>query len=153
VSQSDEDLLDDETAGRLLAELGDALASEITGDHVEAAINAFWVARTGALVAELEEHLDAQQRASVRGPDVARQHVYRLDALSVSLTVDAIDRKVDGRIVGDWAGARWLDSRGSSCDLDLDDAGRFRVALRDGPAAVEVAMADGRTVRTRWTLL
>lgn len=153
MSQQDEDLLDDDAADRLLVELGDALAAEITDEHLDAAINAFWVARTDALVAELEEHLDAGQRASVRGGADARQHIYRVDALSVSLTVDAVEHRVDGRIEGDCSSARWLDARGSSRLLELDDSGRFRVTPQQGPAAVEVALTDGRIVRTRWTLL
>ena len=102
MSDVDEVLLDDDAADLLLAELGDALAGEITDAHLEAAVNAFWVARTDALIAEVEEHLDAGQRASLRGVTAERQHLYRLDALSVSLTVDSVDRRVAGRIEGDW---------------------------------------------------
>ncbi len=93
MSDVDEVLLDDEAADLLLAELGEALAGEITDEHLEAAVNAFWIARTDALIAEVEEHLDAGQRASHRGGTAERQHLYRLDALSVSLTVDSIDRQ------------------------------------------------------------
>ena len=153
MSQLDDDLIDDEAADRLLVELGDALAAEITDASIEGAINAFWVARTDALVAELDEHLDADQRASVRGRSDPRQHVYRFDALAVSLTVDDVDRRVEGRIQGDCATAHWLDARGEARPLELDDGGRFRVNLQPGPAAVEVALRDGRRVRTRWTLL
>jgi hypothetical protein len=153
MSQVDEDLIDDDAADRLLAELTDVFAAEITDDYLDAAVNAFWVARTDALVAELDEHLDAGQRASVRGNTDARQHLFRLDALSVSLTVDAIDRRVEGRISQDCSSARWLDASGSSRPLDLDDRRRFAVTPEHGPAAVEIALADGRLVRTRWTLL
>ena len=112
MSDVDEVLLDDEAADLLLAELGDALAGEITDEHLEAAVNAFWIARTDALIAEVEEHLDAGQRASHRGGTAERQHLYRLDALSVSLTVDSIDRRVAGRIEGAGLSARWLDAGG-----------------------------------------
>jgi hypothetical protein len=153
VSDVDEVLLDDDAADLLLAELGEALAGEITDEHLEAAVNAFWIARTDALIAEVEEHLDAGQRASHRGGTAERQHLYRLDALSVSLTVDSIDRRVAGRIEGAGLSARWLDAGGSSRPLELDDNGCFRVTPQSGPAAVEVVLADGRRVRTTWTLL
>ena len=153
VSDVDEVLLDDEAADLLLAELGEALAGEITAEHLEAAVNAFWVARTDALIAEVEEHLDAGLRASHRGGTAERQHLYRLDALSVSLTVDSIDRRVAGRIEGAGVSARWLDAGGSSRPLELDDNGYFRVTPQTGPAAVEVVLVDGRRVRTAWTLL
>jgi hypothetical protein len=153
VSDVDEVLLDEGAADLLLAELGDALAGEITDEHLEAAVNAFWVARTDALIAEVEEHLDAGQRASHRGGTAERQHLYRLDALSVSLTVDSIDRRVAGRIEGAGVSARWLDAGGSSRPLELDDNGCFRVTPQTGPAAVEVVLVDGRRVRTAWTLL
>ena len=109
------------------------LAGEITDEHLEAAVNAFWVARTDALIAEVEEHLDAGQRASHRGGTAERQHLYRLDALSVSLTVDSIDRRVAGRIEGDGLSARWLDAGGSSRPLELDDNGCFRVTPQQRP--------------------
>jgi hypothetical protein len=153
VSDVDEVLLDEDAADLLLAELGEALAGEITDEHLEAAVNAFWVARTDALIAEVEEHLDAGQRASHRGGTAERQHLYRLDALSVSLTVDSIDRKVAGRIEGAGVSARWLDSGGSSRPLELDENGCFRVTPQSGPASVEVVLVDGRRVRTTWTLL
>jgi hypothetical protein len=153
VSDVDEVLLDDEAADLLLAELGDALAGEITVEHLEAAVNAFWVARTDALIAEVEEHLDAGQRASHRGGTAERQHLYRLDALSVSLTVDSIDRRVAGRIEGAGLSARWLDAGGSSRPLELDANGCFRVTPHSGPVSVEVVLVDGRRVRTAWTLL
>lgn len=153
MSDMDEDLLDDDAADRLLAELGEALASEITHEHLEAATNAYWVARTDALIAEVEEHLDAGQRASVRGRTEEREHLFRLEALSVSLTVDSVDRRVAGRIDGTWLSARWLDAGGSSRPLQLDDRGRFRVTPQSGPAAVEISLTDGRRVRTTWTLL
>jgi hypothetical protein len=149
----DDDLLDDEYADRLLAELGDALASEITDDHRDAATSAFWVARTDALIAEVHEHLDAGERAGVRGHADERQHVYRSDDLSVSLTVDSVDRRVAGRIDGAAHSARLLDAGGSSRDLELDALGRFTVAPPSGPVAVEVTLTDGRRVRTTWTLL
>ena len=153
MSNVDDVLLDDDAADLLLAELGEALAGEITDEHLEAAVNAFWVARTDALIAEVEEHLDAGQRASHRGGTAERQHLYRLDALSVSLTVDSIDRRVAGRIEGDGLSARWLDAGGSSRPLELDDNGCFRVTPHSGPASVEVVLVDGRRVRTAWTLL
>ena len=115
--------------------------------------NAFWVARTDALIAEVEEHLDAGLRASHRGGTTERQHLYRLDALTVSLTVDSIDRRVAGRIEGAGQSARWLDAGGSSRPLELDDNGCFRVTPQSGPASVEVVLVDGRRVRTAWTLL
>lgn len=153
MSDVDEVLLDEGAADLLLAELGEALAGEITAEHREAAVNAFWIARTDALIAEVEEHLDAGQRASHRGATAERQHLYRLDTLSVSLTVDSIDRRVAGRIEGDGLSARWLDAGGSSRPLDLDDNGCFRVTPQGGPASVEVVLVDGRRVRTAWTLL
>ena len=153
MSDVDEVLLDEGAADLLLAELGEALAGEITADNLEAAVNAFWIARTDALIAEVEEHLDAGQRASHRGATAERQHLYRLDALSVSLTVDSIDRRVAGRIEGDGLSARWLDAGGSSRPLELDDNGCFRVTPQGGPASVEVVLVDGRRVRTAWTLL
>jgi hypothetical protein len=153
VSDVHEVLLDERAADLLLAELGDALAGEITAEHLEAAVNAFWIARTDALIAEVEEHLDAGQRASHRGATAERQHLYRLDTLSVSLTVDSIDRRVAGRIEGDGLSARWLDAGGSSRPLELDDDGCFRVTPQGGPASVEVVLVDGRRVRTTWTLL
>ncbi|HWM20191.1 MAG TPA: hypothetical protein VNO51_10930 [Ilumatobacteraceae bacterium] len=153
MSNVDEVLLDDEAADLLLAELGDALAGEITVEHLEAAVNAYWIARTDALIAEVEEHLDAGQRASHRGATAERQHLYRLDALSVSLTVDSIDRRVAGRIEGAGLSARWLDAGGSSRPLELDENGCFRVTPQSGPASVEVVLVDGRRVRTAWTLL
>ena len=152
MSDVDELLLDDDAADLLLAELGEALAGEITEAHLEAAVNAFWVARTDALIAEVEEHLDAGQRASVRGGTVERQHLYRLDALSVSLTVDSVDQRVAGRIEGEWQSARWLDAGGASRPLELDEQGRFRVTPQRGPASIEVALVDGRRARTTWTL-
>lgn len=153
MSQLDDDLIDDDAAARLLVELGDALAAEITNEHVDAATSAFWIARTDALVAELDEMLEEGQLSSVRGAGDTRQHVYRLDSLAVSLTVDAVDHRVDGKIEGPYSSAQWLDQRGASRPLDLDERGRFRVSHSAGPAAVEVAMTDGRVVRTRWTLL
>ena len=153
VSDVDEVLLDNAAADILLAELGAALAGEITAERLEAAVNAFWVARTDALIAELEEHLDAGQRASHRGGTAERQHLYRLDALSVSLTVDSIDRRVAGRIEGARLSARLLDAGGSSRPLELDENGCFRVTPQPGPASVEVMLVDGRRVRTAWTLL
>jgi hypothetical protein len=153
VSDVHEVLLDERAADLLLAELGDALAGEITAEHLEAAVNAFWIARTDALIAEVEEHLDAEQRASHRGATAERQHLYRLDTLSVSLTVDSIDRRVAGRIEGDGLSARWLDAGGASRPLELDDNGCFRVTPQSGPASVEVVLVDGRRVRTAWTLL
>jgi len=149
----DEILLDDHAADLLLAELGEALAAEIAGDHVRAAIDAFWVARTDALIVEVEEHLDAGQRAGVRGGTREREHVYRLDEFSVSLTVDSLERRVAGRINGASLSARWLDADGSSRPLELDNVGRFRVSPRAGPASVEVVLVDGRRMRTTWTLL
>jgi hypothetical protein len=153
VSDVDELLLDDEAADLLLAELGDALACEITDAHLVAAVNAFWVARTDALIAEVEEHLEAGQRASFRGATDERQHLYRLDSLSVSLTVDSVARRVAGQIEGEWLSARWLDANGTSRPLELDEHGRFRVTPQSGPASVEVALGDGRRARTTWTLL
>lgn len=153
MSDNDEVLLDDAAADLLLAELGSALGGEVTDSCLAAAIDAFWIARTDALIAEVEDHLDAGQRASVRGGTTERQHVYRHGSLSVSLTVDSIDRRVTGRIVGASTGARWLDAAGSSRPLELDANGRFRVSPSPGPASVEVALADGRRVRTAWTLL
>ncbi|MEO5901576.1 MAG: hypothetical protein ABIR68_15825 [Ilumatobacteraceae bacterium] len=150
---TDDILLDDEAADLLLGELGEALAAEITSDHVRAALDAFWVARTDALIVEVEEHLDAEQRAVVRGGTRERQHVYRLDEFSVSLTVDSVERRVAGRIEGGSLSARWLDATGSSHPLELDDAGRFQVSPRGGPASIEVVLVDGRRVRTTWTLL
>lgn len=149
----DEILLDGDAADLLLAELGEALAAEITGDHVRAAIDAFWVARTDALIVEVEEHLDAGQRAGVRGGTHEREHVYRLDEFSVSLTVDSLERRVAGRIHGASLSAHWLDADGSSRPLELDDAGGFRVSPHTGPASVEVVLVDGRRMRTAWTLL
>jgi hypothetical protein len=154
MTDRDDALLDDDTADVLLAELGRALADEITDAHHEAAISAFWIARTDALIAEVEEHLDAGQRAGVRGDVREREHVYRLDDLSVSLVVDSVDRRVMGRIVGPNVGARWLDSSGASRPIELDVSGRFRMSSPPrGPASVEVALEDGRRVRTAWTLL
>jgi hypothetical protein len=153
VIDMDEILLDDEKADRLLAELGEAFAAEITPERFEAAINAFWMARTDALIAEVEEHRDAGQRAGVRGGTEERQHLYRFDALTVSLTVDSTDRRVTGRIEGAALSARWLDAGGSSRPLELDDNGRFRVSPPGGPASVEIVLTDGRRVRTTWTLM
>jgi len=153
LNDADELLLDDDAADLLLAELGEALRGEISAAHLEAAVNAFWVARTDALIAEVEEHLDAGQRASVRGATDERQHLYRLDGLTVSLTVDSVDQRVAGRIEGEWQSARWLDAAGTSHLLELDGHGRFRVAPQSGPASVEVALVDGRRARTAWTLL
>lgn len=153
MSDMDEMLLDDESADLLLDELGEALAAEITSDHVRAAIDAFWVARTEALILEVEEHLDAGQRAGVRGATREREHVYRLGELSVSLTVDPVERRVTGRIEGATRAARWLDADGSAQPLELDAAGRFRVAPHRGPASVEVVLVDGRRMRTSWTLI
>jgi hypothetical protein len=153
MSDVDELLLDDDAADLLLAELGEALAGEITDAHLDAAVNAFWVARTDALIAEVEEHLEAGQRASVRGATDERQHLYRLDGLSVSLTVDSVDRKVAGRIEGEWRSARWLDAAGASRPIELDENGRFRVTPQGGPVSVEVSLLDGRQARTTWTLL
>ncbi len=153
VSGVDELVLDDVAADLLLAELGEAFAAEITEDRLEAAISAFWVARTDALIAEVEEHRDAGQRAGVRGGTQERQHLFRFDALTVSLTVDSIDRRVTGRIEGAAASARWLDPGGSSRPLELDGNGRFRVSTPGGPASVEIVLTDGRRVRTTWTLI
>jgi uncharacterized protein YfaP (DUF2135 family) len=153
MSDVDDILLDDAAADGLLAELADALASEISATHIAAATDAFWIARTDALIAEVEEHLDASQRASVRGRATERQHVYRLEAMSVSLTVDAIERRVVGRIEGATDVARWLDAAGTSRPLAVDADGRFRVSPTPGPASVEVVLPDGRRVRTAWTLL
>ncbi|MCU1500708.1 MAG: hypothetical protein JWM12_62 [Ilumatobacteraceae bacterium] len=153
MNDADDLLLDDDAADLLLAELGEALAEEITDERLAGAVNAFWVARTDALIAEVEEHLDAGQRAGVRGGTNERQHLYRLDAFSVSLTVDSIDRRVTGRIDGASSSARWLDANGASRPLKLDEDGGFRVSPQSGPASVEVVLADGRRVRTTWTLL
>ena len=147
------DLLDDAAAARLLIDLGDALASEIRTEHIEAAMTAFWVGRTDALIAELEQHLDAEERAGVRGGRPTQQRTYRHDDVSVSLTIDDADQRVDGRLDGRWSSARWLDGSGSAHALDIDTAGRFRFPLRRGPVAIEVALHDGRTLRTSWTLL
>jgi hypothetical protein len=149
----DDVLLDADVADLLLAELGEALAAEISPERFDAALNAFWVARTDALIAEVEEYHDAGQRAGVRGGTDERQHLYRLDDLTVSLTVDSIDRKVSGRIGGASLSAHWLDAGGSSRPLELDDHGHFRVSPPTGPASVEVVLVDGRRVRTTWTLL
>ncbi|MEP7113057.1 MAG: hypothetical protein ABI862_07315 [Ilumatobacteraceae bacterium] len=154
MSDTGEVILDDDAADRLLAELGEALLAEITNERLEAAVDAFWIARTDALIAELEEFRDAGQRAGVRGGSSERQHLYRLDALSVTLTVDSIDRRVTGRIEGALSqGVRWLDAAGSSRPLDVDETGSFRVTPHGGPASVEVVLDDGRCVRTSWTLL
>ena len=153
MSNMDEILLDDDASDLLLSELGEALAAEISSDHVQAAIDAFWVARTDALIVEVEEHLDAGQRAGVRGETREREHVYRLDEFSVSLIVDSVERRVSGRIEGACLSAHWLDADGSSRLLELDDVGRFRVSPHTGPASVEVVLVDGRRMRTTWTLL
>ena len=153
VSDTYEFLLDDDAADLLLAELGEALGAEITDERLDAATNAFWIARTDALIAEVEEYRDAGQRAGVRGGTSERQHLYRLDDLSVTLTVDSIDRRVTGRIEGFARQARWLDAAGSSRPLDVDETGSFRVTPNGGPASVEVMLGDGRCVRTSWTLL
>ena len=154
MSDTYEFLLDDGAADLLLAELGEALGAEITDERLDAATNAFWIARTDALIAEVEEYRDAGQRAGVRGGTSERQHLYRLDDLSVTLTVDSIDRRVTGRIEGAASqGARWLDAAGSSRPLDVDETGSFRVTPHGGPASVEVVLDDGRCVRTSWTLL
>ena len=147
------DLLSDEDADLLLAELGDALAGEIDDGVVDAAVNAFWVARTDALIAELDEHLGEAQLAGTRGDTATRQHVFRFGTMSIELSIDPVDRRIEGRISADLSTARMLDGRGTARVLDLDDDGRFRAPFEQGPAAVEVALTDGRTVRTRWTIL
>jgi hypothetical protein len=149
----DGDLLSDEVADRLLAELGDALADEIDDAVLDAAVTALWVARTDALIAELDEHLGESQLAGTRGDTATRQHVFRFGSMSVELSVDPVDQRIDGWISGDLSAARMLDARGDARVLDLDDDGRFRAPFEHGPAAVEIALADGRTVRTRWTIL
>lgn len=153
MSDLDHLVLTEADALALLDDLADAFDDEIGPPHLDTAVNAFWMARTDALVAEIEEHLDSGQRASVRSATLEREHRFRHDDLTVALTVDTVDRRVDGVIDGTWASARWLDADGSARPLDLDPSGRFRVPHRGGPAAVEVALADGRRVRTRWTLL
>jgi uncharacterized protein YfaP (DUF2135 family) len=152
-SHDDADLLSEEDADLLLAELGDALAHEIDDGVVDAAVNAFWVARTDALIAELDEHLGEAQLAGTRGDTATRQHVFRFEAMSVELNVDPVDRRIDGRISAELSSARMLDASGRARALELDHDGRFRAPFAQGPAAVEVALADGRTVRTRWTIL
>jgi uncharacterized protein YfaP (DUF2135 family) len=149
----DGDLLNDEDADRLLAELGDALAHEIGDGVIDAAVNAFWIARTDALIAELDEHLGEAQLAGTRGDTATRQHVFRLGTMSVELSIDPVDQWIDGRISADITAARMLDARGVARTLELDGDGRFRAPFAHGPAAVEVALRDGRTVRTRWTIL
>jgi uncharacterized protein YfaP (DUF2135 family) len=147
------DLLSKDAADRLLAELGDALAAEMDDALTEAAVSAFWVARTDALIAELDEHLGESQLAGTRGDTATRQHVFRFGTMSVELSVDPVDQQIDGCISGDLSAARMLDARGAARALDIDDDGRFRVPFERGPAAVEVALTDGRMVRTRWTIL
>ena len=153
IGEPDGDLLSDEVADRLLAALGDALSSEIDDRVIDDAMNAFWVARTDTLVAELDEHLNDAQLAGTRGGTATRHHVFRYEALSVELSIDPVDHRVEGRIAGDPLAARMIDARGAVRELDLDDTGRFEAPLERGPAAVEVSLTDGRTVRTRWTLL
>ena len=152
-SHDDGELLSDDAAERLLVELGDALALEMDDSLLDAALTAFWVAHTDALIAELDEHLGESQLAGTRGDTETRQHVFRFGTMSVELTVDPVDERIDGWISGDLSAARMLDARGDARVLDVDDDGRFRAPLEHGPAAVEVALADGRTVRTRWTIL
>lgn len=146
-------VLGEHDAVGLLADLSDALAEEIPPAHLDRAVDAFWMARTDALVAEIEEHLESGQRASVRSATLERELRFRHDDLAISLTVDTVDRRVDGQVEGPWSGAAWLDAAGGSRPLELDEAGRFRVTHRGGPASVEVVLGDGRRVRTRWTLL
>lgn len=153
MSDLDDLLLSEHDALALLDDLAGAFDDEIGPAHLDAAVNAFWMARTDALVAEIEEHLDSGQRASVRSVTLEREHRFRHDDLTVALTVDSVDRRVDGVVDGRWTSARWLDADGGERTLSLDGSGRFRVTHRGGPAAVEVVLVDGRRVRTRWTLL
>jgi hypothetical protein len=153
MSDMDDAPLDDAAADGLLGELGEAFAAEITDERLDAAIAAFWMARTDLLIAELEAHLDAGHRG-VAHPDVAeREHLYRLGNLTVTLTVDPIDRKVSGRIEGAILNARWLDASGSSRPIELDDDNEFRISPHVGPASIEIELVDGRRARTTWTLL
>lgn len=149
----DDLVLGEHEALALLDDLADAFADEIPPAHLDRAVDAFWMARTDALVAEIEEHLESGQRAAVRSSTLEHELRFRHDDLMVALTVDTVDRRVDGQVDGRWTSARWLDANGTSRVLELDDSGRFRVSHRGGPASVEVLLADGRRIRTRWTLI
>lgn len=153
MNDHDDLLLGEHEALALLDDLAGAFAEEIPEAHLDRAVDAFWMARTDALVAEIEEHLESGRRASVRSATLERELRFRHEDLAVALTVDTIDRRVDGQIDGGWVSASWLDPDGRVRPLEVDGSGRFRVGHRGGPASVEVVLADGRRVRTRWTLL
>jgi hypothetical protein len=152
MSDKDDVLLDDRTADTLLVELGEAFAAEMTDERPRTGVNAFWMARTDELIVEVGAHLDTGHRAGARPDSAEREHLHRLGALTITLTVDPIERNVTGRIDGAILNARWLDASGSSRPLELDETRRFRISPPVGPAAIEVALVDGRRARTTWTL-
>lgn len=138
----------------LLAELGAALAAEIEPGHVDSAINAFWTARTDALVAELVEELTASAMAGARGGDGTRQLSFRAGTATIRLTVDTVGRRVHGEVAAeDLRGASWLDRDGRALPLALDGRGRFDVVAPRSPSCVEMELGGGHRIRTPWTLI
>ncbi|MEY2435298.1 MAG: hypothetical protein QOF97_134 [Acidimicrobiaceae bacterium] len=146
--------IDEEEADRLVREVGEALAAELQPSSIDRACDAFWLARTDALVAEMEEELSDVALVGVRGTVQARRLQFSLgSSVSVALTVDPIDRRVAGEVSPPATTARWLDRHGGSRAVALDERGRFDLVASRGPACLEVRLPDGRVVRTAWTLL
>jgi hypothetical protein len=144
--------LDDEDSARLLAELGAALSAEISGIDVERAIDAFWMVRTDALVAELREELRDTDLVGVRGQGRTRHLTFSGESVAISLDVDPIDRRVAGEVSPEVVAARWVGRDGAATALSVDPHGRFDIVVDRGPACVEVHLADGQVVRSAWTL-
>jgi hypothetical protein len=149
----DIDLIDEQQAARLLDELADALSSEISSTDVDRAVDAYWMARTDALVAELEQELDDTEMAGVRGSGRSRRLSFSGPMVAISLDVDPVDRRVAGEVSPPTSTVRWLGRDGSSRALPLDERGRFDVVADHGPACVEVCLANGQVVRSAWTLI
>lgn len=149
----DTEFIDEEEAAQLLDELGNALSSEVSAVDVDRAIDAYWMARTDALVAELEEELSDIQLAGVRGSGRSRRLSFSSPTVAISLDVDPIDRHVAGEISPPVTRARWLGRDGESRALHVDARGRFELVADRGPACVEVRLANGHVVRSAWTLI
>ena len=150
----DFDELDDAEADALLVELGAALASELGASSADRACDAFWLARTDALVAELDAELTDADLVGVRGGVRARHLQFSAGpSVSVSLTIDPIDRRVAGEVSPPATSARWFDRDGGTRSIPLDERGRFGLVASRGPACLEVHLPDGQVIRTPWTLL
>jgi hypothetical protein len=142
---------------QLLAELGVALdaTDPVPERFVEAAKQTFTWRTIDAELAELVFDSAESELAGVRGGDATRQVTFRAPAFEIEVAIISDgSRRLVGQLVPPVEGAVELRFGDTSHSTQSDALGRF--SFEDvplGPISLEVALPDGATVQTEWTLV